>query len=124
MRVTLIHNPGAGKQQENSAKALLKLLRREGHKPRYQCAKDKGWRRALDKEADLVVVAGGDGTVANVTRHMVGRGMPVAVLPSGDDDLRRSMSEAALAAADRFSPDAFVARWSALFSALDAKGWG
>jgi diacylglycerol kinase family enzyme len=92
VRVTLIHNPGAGKQDGSSAKALLKMLRRAGHKPRYQCAKDKDWTRALDKKADLVVVAGGDGTVANVTRHMVGRGMPVAVLPSGTaNNIARSL---------------------------------
>ena len=82
MRVTLIHNPGAGRQ-ENDAKALMKLLRRAGHEPRYQSSKDKGWDRVLDKRADVVVVAGGDGTVAAVARRMVRRGVPVAVLPSG-----------------------------------------
>ena len=82
MRVTLIHNPGAGRQ-ENDAKALMKLLRRAGHKPRYQSSKEEGWDRVLDKRADLVVVAGGDGTVAAVARRMVRRGVPVAVLPSG-----------------------------------------
>lgn len=82
MRVTLIHNPGAGKQ-EHDAKALLKLLRRAGHKPRYQSSKEEGWDRVLDKRAGLVVVAGGDGTVASVARRMVGRGVPVAVLPAG-----------------------------------------
>jgi diacylglycerol kinase family enzyme len=82
VRVTLIHNPGAGRQ-ENDAKALMKLLRRAGYKPRYQSSKDKGWDRVLDKRADVVVVAGGDGTVAAVARRMVRRGVPVAVLPSG-----------------------------------------
>jgi len=91
VRVTLIHNPGAGKQQ-NSAKALLKLLRDAGHKPRYQSAKEKGWHRVLDKRASLVVVAGGDGTVASVTRRMVGRDVPVAVLPSGTaNNIARSL---------------------------------
>src|SRR5262245_49230619 len=61
----------------------MKLLRRAGHKPRYQSSKQKGWDRVLDKRADFVVVAGGDGTVAGVTRRMVGRKVPVAVLPSG-----------------------------------------
>jgi diacylglycerol kinase (ATP) len=92
VRVTLIHNPGAGKQDGNTAKALLKLLRRAGHKPRYQSAKDKGWHRVLDKRAGLVVVAGGDGTVASVTRHMVGRGVPVAILPAGTaNNIARSL---------------------------------
>jgi diacylglycerol kinase family enzyme len=50
---------------------------------RYQSAKDEDWKDALRKPADLVVVAGGDGTVARVTRRMVGRGVPVALLPSG-----------------------------------------
>ena len=91
MRVTLIHNPGAGKQ-DYDAKALLKLLRRAGHKPRYQSSKEKGWDRVLDKRAGLVVVAGGDGTVAGVARRMVGRGVPVAVLPAGTaNNIARSL---------------------------------
>ena len=91
MRVTLIHNPGAGRQ-DHDAKALLKLLRRAGHKPRYQSADEKGWDRVLDKRADLVAVAGGDGTVAGVTRRMVGRDVPVAILPSGTaNNIARSL---------------------------------
>jgi diacylglycerol kinase (ATP) len=92
VRVTLIHNPGAGKEGENTPAALLKLLRRAGHKPRYQSVKEKGWSRVLDKRADLVVVAGGDGTVAGVTRRMVGRGVPMAILPAGTaNNIARSL---------------------------------
>src|SRR5688572_14624787 len=70
----------------------MKLLRREGYKPRYQSAKEKGWARVLDKKARVVVVAGGDGTVASVTRHMVGRGVPVAILPTGTaNNIARSL---------------------------------
>jgi diacylglycerol kinase (ATP) len=91
VRVTLIHNPGAGKQ-DYDAKALLKLLRGAGHKPRYQSSKEKGWDRVLDKRTDLVAVAGGDGTVASVARRMVGRGIPVAVLPAGTaNNIARSL---------------------------------
>jgi diacylglycerol kinase (ATP) len=92
VRVTLIHNPGAGDQDDGDREALLKLLRRAGHKPRYQSAKEKGWARVLDKRAGLVVVAGGDGTVAGVTRRMVGRDVPVAILPSGTaNNIARSL---------------------------------
>lgn len=91
MRVTLIHNPGAGKQDQD-ARALEKLLRRAGHKPRYQSTKEKNWQRVLDKRADLVAVAGGDGTVASVARRMVRRGVPVAILPSGTaNNIARSL---------------------------------
>jgi diacylglycerol kinase (ATP) len=83
VRVTLIHNPSAGSTGKDDARKLEKLLGRAGHDVRYVSSKDDPWKRALKKDADLVVVAGGDGTVGRVTRRMVGRGVPVTVLPSG-----------------------------------------
>lgn len=83
MRVTLIHNPGAGEQGKGDARRLVKLLKSAGHKVRYQSSKEDDWKPALKKTADLVVVAGGDGTVGRVVRRMVGRGIPVTLLPSG-----------------------------------------
>jgi diacylglycerol kinase family enzyme len=83
VRVTLIHNPGAGSTGEKDAVKLEKLLSRSGHKVRYRSSKEPGWKRALRKPSDLVVVAGGDGTVGRVIRRMVGRGVPVTLLPSG-----------------------------------------
>jgi len=80
--VTLIHNPTAG-DEDQDGKSLRKLLRRAGHEVRYRSAKEDGWKRALKKPAELVVVAGGDGTVARVARRMAGRGIPMAVLPTG-----------------------------------------
>ena len=83
MRITLIHNPTAGRQSAGEAARLCGLLAERGHKVRYRSAKDSHWKRALKKPADLVVVAGGDGTVARITRRMVGRGVPLTVLPTG-----------------------------------------
>ncbi len=83
MRVTLVHNPGAGRQAGGGGPALERLLRDAGHEVRYQSAKEDHWKRALEEPVDLVVVAGGDGTVARVARRMVGRGVPLALLPSG-----------------------------------------
>lgn len=82
MRASLIHNPGAGDEQP-SADELIKMLRDAGHEATYHSSKEDGWERALDDPADIVAVAGGDGTVGKVARRLVGRGVPVAVLPLG-----------------------------------------
>jgi diacylglycerol kinase (ATP) len=92
VRITLIHNPGAGDQQNGEAKMLCKLLEDAGHKVRYRSSKEDDWKRSLKKPADLIVVAGGDGTVGKVARRMVGRGVPMAVLPSGTaNNIARSL---------------------------------
>ena len=92
MVVTLIHNPKAGDQDE-SGKSLRKLLEGAGYEVRYHSAKEDGWKQALKKDADLVAIAGGDGTVGRVARRMAGRGIPLAVLPSGTaNNIARSAS--------------------------------
>lgn len=92
MRVTLIHNPGAGKQGRKNGEQIVELLENAGHEVRYQSSKDDGWKKALKKPADLVAVAGGDGTVARVARRMTDRGIPVAALPSGTaNNISRSL---------------------------------
>jgi diacylglycerol kinase family enzyme len=83
VRVTLIHNPGAGRQDGNGASRLVRLLEAEGHAVRAASAGDQDWKQVLQAPADLVAVAGGDGTVARVAKAMVGRGIPVAPLPAG-----------------------------------------
>ena len=83
MRITLIHNPGAGRQGNEDAEKLRRFLAEHGYDVRYQSSKEEDWKKALKKPAEMIVVAGGDGTVAKVTRRMVGRGIPVGLLPSG-----------------------------------------
>jgi diacylglycerol kinase (ATP) len=93
VRITLIHNPGAGKEAMDECD-LKELLRRAGHKVRYQSAKEPGWKKALGKPADLIVVAGGDGTVGRVTRRMPGHDVPVALLPMGTaNNIARSLGQ-------------------------------
>jgi diacylglycerol kinase (ATP) len=62
---------------------LKKLLREAGHKVEYCSSKAPGWKEALEAPTDLVVVAGGDGTVGRVARRLAGRAVPIALLPSG-----------------------------------------
>ena len=82
MRATLIHNPGAG-DVKATAGQIMALIKEAGYKVRYQSTKEKGWQKTLKKSADLVVVAGGDGTVGKVARRLIGRKVPIAVLPLG-----------------------------------------
>ncbi len=91
MRVLLMHNPEAGKQ-EHEAKELLALLEKAGHEPAYQSTKKKGYENALGQATDLVLIAGGDGTVEKVTRRLVGRSIPFSILPLGTaNNLARSL---------------------------------
>ena len=83
MRITLIHNPSAGRASAKEARRLRKFLADHGHDVRYRSTKEDGWKRALKKSADLIAVAGGDGTVGKVARRMAGRDVPIGVLPSG-----------------------------------------
>jgi len=124
MRVTLIHNPGAG---AGSARVdvddLATLIRGEGHTLRVQ-ATEEGWETALDAPADLVAIVGGDGTVGEVARRMIGRGVPLAVLAAGTAN-----NIAMTLGTEHCGADAQVKAWNSarrlVFDACRAEGpWG
>src|SRR4249920_3374926 len=70
MKVTLIHNPDAGDDQQPSADELLGLMRQAGHTASYQSSKDENWPSALEQSCDIVAVVGGDGIVGTVAKHL------------------------------------------------------
>jgi diacylglycerol kinase (ATP) len=83
VRVTLLHHPRAGVEQ-HSAGALTALLAAAGHVVvAHASVKEPGWRAALDAHSELVVVAGGDGTVQAVFTELATSSTLVAVLPTG-----------------------------------------
>jgi diacylglycerol kinase family enzyme len=77
-----MHQPGAGTGSHGRG-TLEEALAAAGHRATYRSMEAEGWRTALDEPADLVAVAGGDGTVARVLVAAAGRGVPVAVIPLG-----------------------------------------
>src|SRR5262245_23742673 len=83
MKVTLIHNPSAGEGDRSDADEIIAIIRAAGHQVAYQSSKEKNWQAALEQPADLVAVAGGDGTVGKVARPLLGRSIPIAVVPQG-----------------------------------------
>lgn len=82
MRVTLLHNPTAGKGHPTRDE-LIELIRAAGHKVLYQSTKKRKYARAFDAPADMFVAAGGDGTIRKIAVRLVGRGVPLAVIPLG-----------------------------------------
>jgi diacylglycerol kinase (ATP) len=94
MRATLFHNPTAG-GGKFTKKELVTALRLGGMKPRYSTTKGNRFKRLLNEPTDLVVVAGGDGTVAKVIAAMSNRSIPVAILPLGSaNNIARSFGVA------------------------------
>lgn len=82
MRATLIHNPTAGSEQP-STERLVGWLRDTGYAVRYASSKRRAYVQALEDPGDLVVVAGGDGTVTKIAKRIAGRDVPLAILPLG-----------------------------------------
>jgi diacylglycerol kinase family enzyme len=94
MATTLFHNPSAGGGKFKK-KELMTALRLGGLRPRYVSTKGKRLKKALADAKGLVVVAGGDGTVARVIAQMPDRGVPIAILPMGSaNNIARSFGVA------------------------------
>ena len=63
--------------------SLRELIEREGHELVRVIEHSSDHAQLADPPAELVVAAGGDGTVARAVRAIHGRGVPLAVLPLG-----------------------------------------
>jgi diacylglycerol kinase family enzyme len=83
VRVTLLHNPGAG-DEEHSADELVAAIAEHGHDVEYALVKEDAWWETVERaEPELVVVAGGDGAVRRVFTRLAGSDVPVTILPLG-----------------------------------------
>jgi diacylglycerol kinase (ATP) len=103
MRITLIHNPKAG-DAEHGEKQLMAALAKAGHHATYQSTKEPGLKKALAQPTDLVLAAGGDGTVAKVAFRLIDSGIPLSALPLGTaNNLARALGFVA-------SPEEIIAR--------------
>ena len=82
MRVTLIHNPSAG-EDDHEGETLRTVVAGAGHDVHYSSVRQPDWALALEQPGDLVVVAGGDGTVGKVFKQVATKDVPVTLLPLG-----------------------------------------
>jgi diacylglycerol kinase (ATP) len=91
LRVTVLHNPTAG-DAEHRPEAIVSALEEGGHDVEWQSTKEDDWEAALGAEAELFVIAGGDGTVQKVLRRLSGSDVPVTLLPVGSaNNVARSL---------------------------------
>ncbi|HET7897826.1 MAG TPA: diacylglycerol kinase family protein [Flavisolibacter sp.] len=84
--VQLIHNPTAG-DEAHSKDILIQQIENAGFGCRYRSTKEPGWKE-LDEDADLLAIAGGDGTVRKVVKQVLRKDsglkkIPLAVIPLG-----------------------------------------
>ena len=80
MKIALVHNPTAGDGQD--VDDVVKLLTDAGHEVEHRSSK-ADWKKLLQDPGDLIVAAGGDGTVRRVALAAADRGLAFAALPIG-----------------------------------------
>lgn len=83
MRVALLHNSSAGSEDHTDAE-LTAVLRRAGHEVAHVVSRLSDLTEALQRTpCELVVVAGGDGTVGKAACELAGWQVPLSILPLG-----------------------------------------
>jgi diacylglycerol kinase family enzyme len=80
MRISLLFNESAG--DGVSSDWLCDTMTKAGHGP-IRLIEKKKFDQVLQDSPELVVVAGGDGTVRRAIETIAGHGIPLAILPLG-----------------------------------------
>lgn len=82
MRIALLHNERAG-LGVYTGDDLVRLLRQYGYQVERFAKDDGGAERAVAAQPDVLVVAGGDGTVAKAAIAVRASEIPLFILPTG-----------------------------------------
>jgi diacylglycerol kinase family enzyme len=91
IRTLLLHNPKSGDGRPGADQLIVEACKL-GLLVSYQSTKDPRHKAALLQRWDLIVVAGGDGTVAKVARRLRYRKTPIIILPIGTaNNIARSL---------------------------------
>lgn len=91
MRICLLYSEKAGGGESQGA-TLRHAIEAAGHEVVHLVEKDTELVRALEDTIDLVVAAGGDGTVARAATALASQPVPLGVLPLGTaNNIARSL---------------------------------
>lgn len=108
IRTTLLHNANAGFENYAPEK-LVNILRANGFDASHADSHGKALDKALRDPGDLLVIAGGDGTVGKIAKKMVDRDIPIGVLPLG------TANNIAASLGISGSPEDIISRWDIAF---------
>lgn len=83
----VVHNPTAG-DGKHSKKDILEVVEKAAEVVDYVSTEDEDWGRALQKKAEVIFVAGGDGTINKLAARLLQNeqldpATPVYLLPYG-----------------------------------------
>lgn len=87
-RFVIVVNPAAGNCSLDHVAWVCRGLREAGHQAEFRVSQYKGncteiTGEALDEGVDVVVAAGGDGTINEIAAAMTGSGVPMGIFPRG-----------------------------------------
>src|SRR4051812_27697237 len=85
------------------------MIEAAGYRVKYRNSKRPDLEAKLDKQGDLIVAAGGDGTIAKVAKILLGKPeqeAPLAIIPIG------TANNIALSLGIKDTPEALIARWN------------
>ncbi len=83
MKIILLYNPAAGTEDFDLAE-VVGSLERQGARVIAQNTKEEGFEDVFDLNYDLVLIAGGDGTVEKILLELHDSKVPISLLPVGN----------------------------------------
>lgn len=83
MKIILLYNPSAGTEEFDLAE-VIGSLERQGARVLAQNTKEDGYRDIFKLNYDLVLIAGGDGTVEKILLDLRESKIPISLLPAGN----------------------------------------
>lgn len=82
MKIILLYNPSAG-DEDFPLEKIRESLENQGAKMVAQNTKEEEFEKIFDLNFDLIIIAGGDGTVEKILIELRETDIPIAILPFG-----------------------------------------
>lgn len=83
MKIILLYNPTAG-DEDFPLEKIVNSLEEQGGRVLAQSTKEEKFEKVFDLIFDLIVIAGGDGTVEKILLELRDTDIPIAILPFGN----------------------------------------